>query len=104
MPAATAPSSTTAQTAPSVASNGNTAGAVGSDAAAQMAAATGVDALLCVTPYYNKATQNGLIKLFTQIADVSTVPVILYNVPGRTGCNILPETAVKMAKETGCYN
>jgi len=50
-----------------------------------------------VTPYYNKATQNGLIKMFTEIADASTKPVILYNVPSRTGCNILPATAAKLA-------
>ena len=58
----------------------------------------GVDAVLVVTPYYNKATQNGLIAHFTAIADVSTVPVILYNVPGRTGCNLLPKTAAKLAE------
>ena len=58
----------------------------------------GVDGVLVVTPYYNKATQNGLIKLFTQIADVSTVPVILYNVPSRTGVNIEPATVAKLAE------
>ena len=57
----------------------------------------GADAVLVVTPYYNKATQNGLIKMFTEIADASTKPVILYNVPSRTGCNILPATAAKLA-------
>ena len=56
----------------------------------------GADAVLVVTPYYTKATQNGLIKFFTTIADASSVPVILYNVPGRTGVNLLPGTvAVK---------
>ena len=58
----------------------------------------GVDAILVVTPYYNKATQNGLIKHFTMIADASTVPVILYNVPGRTGCNLQPKTVAKLAE------
>ena len=53
---------------------------------------TGADAVLVVTPYYNKATQNGLIAHFTAVADISTLPVIVYNVPGRTGCNIQPKT------------
>ena len=63
----------------------------------QYACEVGADALLLVTPYYNKATQKGLIEMFTAIADASTVPVILYNVPSRTGCNILPATAAKLA-------
>ena len=58
----------------------------------------GVDAVLVVTPYYNKATQNGLIAHFTAVADISTKPVILYNVPGRTGCNLLPKTVAKLAE------
>ena len=58
----------------------------------------GADAILVVTPYYNKATQSGLIQHFTAVADVSTVPMILYNVPGRTGCNLLPATVEKLAK------
>ena len=58
----------------------------------------GADAVLVVTPYYNKATQNGLIRHFTAIADASTVPVILYNVPGRTGCNLLPKTVAVLAE------
>ncbi|MCI5699094.1 MAG: 4-hydroxy-tetrahydrodipicolinate synthase [Lachnospiraceae bacterium] len=58
----------------------------------------GADAVLLVTPYYNKATQNGLIQHFTAIANSISIPVILYNVPSRTGCNILPETAVALAK------
>lgn len=52
----------------------------------------GADAVLVVTPYYNKATQKGLVQMFTSIADASTVPVILYNVPSRTGVNIEPDT------------
>ena len=63
----------------------------------QHACEAGADAVLVVTPYYNKATQNGLIKMFTEIADASTKPVILYNVPSRTGCNILPATAAKLS-------
>ena len=57
----------------------------------------GADAMLVVTPYYNKATQNGLIKMFETIADSSTKPLILYNVPSRTGVNILPSTYAKLA-------
>ena len=57
----------------------------------------GADAMLLVTPYYNKATQGGLVKFFTAIADASTKPCILYNVPGRTGCNLLPESVLKLA-------
>jgi len=58
----------------------------------------GADAILVVTPYYNKATQNGLYQHFKTIADASTVPVILYNVPGRTGCNLLPKTVARLAE------
>ena len=59
----------------------------------------GADALLVVTPYYNKASQKGLIEHYTTIAKSIDLPIIMYNVPSRTGCNILPETAVKLAKE-----
>ncbi|MDD3338838.1 MAG: 4-hydroxy-tetrahydrodipicolinate synthase [Lachnospiraceae bacterium] len=64
----------------------------------QEAEKAGVDGVLVVTPYYNKATQNGLIKHFTTIANAISVPMILYNVPSRTGCNIQPATAVALAK------
>lgn len=59
---------------------------------------SGADAVLVVTPYYNKATQKGLIKMFTAIADASTVPVILYDVPSRTGMAIAPETVAVLAE------
>lgn len=59
---------------------------------------SGADALLCVTPYYNKASQKGLIEYYTAIANSVSIPVIMYNVPSRTGCNILPKTAVYLAK------
>ena len=63
----------------------------------QHACELGYDAVLVVTPYYNKATQKGLIASFTAIADASTKPVILYNVPSRTGVNIEPATYAKLA-------
>lgn len=59
----------------------------------------GVDGLLLVTPYYNKATQNGLFEHFKKVADSVKLPIILYNVPSRTGCNIMPQTAVKLCEE-----
>ncbi|SHO50528.1 4-hydroxy-tetrahydrodipicolinate synthase [Anaerocolumna xylanovorans] len=59
----------------------------------------GADGLLLVTPYYNKATQKGLIQHFTMIAKAVDLPVILYNVPGRTGCNLLPATAAQLYKD-----
>ena len=62
------------------------------------AAQAGADALLVVTPYYNKATQNGLLAHFTAIADRVDKPIILYNVPSRTGCNLLPATVEKLAE------
>ena len=58
----------------------------------------GADAMLVVTPYYNKATQNGLVASFKAIADASTKPLIVYNVPSRTGCGIKPETYARMAE------
>lgn len=58
----------------------------------------GADGLLAVTPYYNKATQGGLIRYYTEIAEAVKLPIIMYNVPSRTGCNILPETAAELYK------
>ncbi len=59
----------------------------------------GVDGLLVVTPYYNKATQKGLFEHFKMIADSVKVPIILYNIPGRTGCTMTSATVVKLCKE-----
>ena len=59
----------------------------------------GADGLLLVTPYYNKATQNGLFKHYKTIADSVKIPCILYNVPSRTGCSIAPETVVRLCSE-----
>ncbi len=64
---------------------------------ARYACQVGADALLVVTPYYNKATQNGLIRMYRTIADASTKPLILYNVPSRTGVNIEPATYLALA-------
>lgn len=63
----------------------------------RFACGIGADAMLLVTPYYNKATQGGLAASFRTIADASTKPCILYNVPSRTGCNLLPETLSSLA-------
>lgn len=62
----------------------------------QEAEEAGVDGLLIVTPYYNKATQEGLIGHYSQIAQNTKYPIIMYNVPGRTGCNLLPETVATL--------
>lgn len=62
----------------------------------------GVDGLLLVSPYYNKATQNGLYTHFKKVADSVKVPIVLYNVPSRTGCNILPQTVVRLCQD--CEN
>ena len=64
----------------------------------QHACLAGADAMLCVTPYYNKATQDGLVESFFTVADASTKPIIVYNVPSRTGVNILPETYARLAE------
>lgn len=58
----------------------------------------GADAVLVVTPYYNKATQKGLVNHYTAVADISEKPVIMYSVPGRTGCKITPDTAAILAQ------
>ena len=63
----------------------------------KFACKAGADAMLLVTPYYNKATQRGLIESFRAVADVSTKPCILYNVPSRTGCNLLPSSVAVLA-------
>ena len=64
----------------------------------QQAQADGADALLLVTPYYNKTSQAGLVAHFTAMAEAGGIPVILYNVPSRTGLNIAPETALELSK------
>ena len=64
----------------------------------RFACEAGADAMLVVTPYYNKATQKGLVESFTAIADTSTKPLILYNVPSRTGCNLQPKTCAMLAE------
>ena len=64
----------------------------------KFACEAGADAMLLVTPYYNKATQNGMIAAFTAIADASDKPCILYNVPSRTGCNLTPASVAKLAE------
>ena len=60
---------------------------------------SGADALLLVSPYYNKATQNGLYAHYKAVADSVELPILLYNVPSRTGCNILPETVVRLGRD-----
>ena len=64
----------------------------------KMSADAGADALLCVTPYYNKCTQKGIVESYYKIADSTDLPMIVYNVPGRTGVNIKPETYEKLAE------
>jgi len=66
--------------------------------ASRAAAAAGADALLVVTPYYNRPTQEGLYRHFTAIADAIEVPMILYNVPSRTSCDLLPDTVARLAR------
>lgn len=62
------------------------------------AESVGVDGILVVTPYYNKTTQKGLVAHYTEIANAVDIPIILYNVPSRTGVNILPETCLELSK------
>ncbi len=71
-------------------------------ALSKKAEAIGVDGLLVVTPYYNKATQDGLYEHYKAIAASTKLPIIMYNVPSRTGCNIMPQTAARLGKE--CEN
>lgn len=77
----------------------------GGNATEQTAAFTGkvselgADGLLVVTPYYNKATQNGLYEHYRFVAEATELSIIMYNVPSRTGCNLLPETAIRIAKD-----
>ena len=88
---------TAAKRVPVIAGTGSNDTAYAADLT-KYACDAGADAMLLVTPYYNKATQNGLIKSFEYLADISTKPCILYNVPSRTGCNLMPETCAKLAE------
>lgn len=65
----------------------------------RFAKSVGADGVLHITPYYNKPTQEGLYRHFKAIAEAVSIPVILYNVPGRTSCNMLPETVARLARE-----
>jgi 4-hydroxy-tetrahydrodipicolinate synthase len=82
---------------PVIAGGGTNSTAKSIELARAMAEA-GADALLVVTPYYNRPTQEGLFRHFSAIADSVDVPVLLYNVPGRTACDLLPETVVRLSK------
>jgi 4-hydroxy-tetrahydrodipicolinate synthase len=82
---------------PLIAGSG-TAGTAKSIALSRAAEAAGADALLVVTPYYNRPTQEGLYRHFSAIADAVGIPLILYNVPGRTACDLLPETVGRLSQ------
>jgi len=81
---------------PVIAGSG-TAGTAKSIVLSKAAEAAGADALLVVTPYYNRPTQEGLFLHFTAIADAVGIPLVLYNVPGRTACDLLPETVARLS-------
>ena len=82
---------------PVIAGSGTNSTAKTTELSRAMAEA-GADALLLVTPYYNRPTQEGLFRHFTAVADAVDIPVLLYNVPGRTACDLLPETTVRLSK------
>jgi 4-hydroxy-tetrahydrodipicolinate synthase len=82
---------------PLIAGSG-TAGTAKSIVLSKAAEAAGADALLVVTPYYNRPTQEGLFQHFTAIADAVRIPLVLYNVPGRTACDMLPETIARLSR------
>ncbi|NJD30799.1 MAG: 4-hydroxy-tetrahydrodipicolinate synthase [Gammaproteobacteria bacterium] len=82
---------------PVIAGSG-TAGTAKSIALSRACEAAGADALLVVTPYYNRPTQEGLFQHFTAIADAVGIPLVLYNVPGRTACDMLPATIARLSR------
>ena len=82
---------------PLIAGSG-TAGTAKSISLSKAAEAAGADALLVVTPYYNRPTQDGLVQHFTAIADAVGIPLVLYNVPGRTACDLLPATIATLSR------
>jgi 4-hydroxy-tetrahydrodipicolinate synthase len=82
-----------------VIANAGTASTRESVAQIRDAVSAGVDAILAVVPYYNKPTQSGMIRHFATIAESTDLPVVIYNIPGRTGANMLPETLLELARE-----